>query len=384
MGKPHPCRLHREEDECYLDIRSSTEVYRGCRSDTNHTISETASFCDYNGCNKDSAVSSLKCAYCDSYLSRGCKMDLMASSGITQFEVCEMDVPLNSNNTCFTFRNLDHVVRGCSDRHVTDEIKENMDRFVACTGGDFCNAGNLPYQQCLKCNSALGNENCRFLPALVSKSVCGSAEASSCYAIEYNNWHVERDCGTLPQRSDVNRQYECDIGTDCNATPFTRCYQCSTTTNAECATWQKPGLLEIEECQRPGANCVVATLQEGITKRGCESETFNCTLSSTIDCKSCQGSFCNSGQFPAASLRCYQCGSQTNDCSQTLVGNPLPCPESDLEPSRGGLQGCFEYFNVRKGHIVRGCASNASEYYNCMLQSESTCRLCYTNGCNFN
>ncbi|XP_013106751.2 uncharacterized protein LOC106086567 isoform X1 [Stomoxys calcitrans] len=382
QGKPHPCRYHQEVDQCYLDIRSATEVYRGCRSDTNHTMANTVIYCDYNGCNEDSAFGKLKCAYCDSKLSLGCKRDLMTPSNITQFEMCEMDMPLNGNNSCFLYRNVDHVVRGCSDRHITNEIKLNMKRVTNCTNKDFCNTGNLPLQQCLQCNSELGNDNCRYLPTSVSKSVCGAAEASSCYAQEFVNWHVQRGCARAPQRNDVNRQYECDDRDDCNATPFIRCYKCSTESNKDCGTWQKPGFLQIEECQQQGANCLIAKFKNGVTERGCENEHFNCSLSTVVDCQQCQGSFCNRNTYPTARLLCYQCGSESNDCSKVLAQVPLPCPQSELEPVNGGKSECFEYFNNPLNRAVRGCASNSTEYYRCMLQSKSGCRLCSTDGCN--
>ncbi|XP_075152092.1 uncharacterized protein LOC142226102 [Haematobia irritans] len=382
QGKPHPCRNHHEEDECYLDIRSPNEVYRGCTSDTNHTIAKSSIYCDYNGCNNESAIGKLKCAYCDSELSLGCKRDLMTPSNITQFETCEMDMSLNGPNTCFIYRNIDHVVRGCSDRHMSNEIAENMDRVVTCKNKDFCNSGNMHQQQCVECSSELGNDNCRFLPSDVSKSTCGSAEASSCYAQEFANWHVERGCNRPPIRNDVNRIYICDSGNDCNVIPFTRCYKCSTEIDKYCDTWEQPGFLQIEECQTPGANCLVAKFENGYTKRGCESDNFNCTLSSIVDCQLCQGSFCNRDSYAKARLRCYQCGFEEDDCRNALAQDPMPCPQSELEPNDIDKQECFEYFNFALGHEVRGCASNATEFYKCMLQSESSCQLCSTDGCN--
>ncbi|XP_073822100.1 uncharacterized protein isoform X2 [Musca autumnalis] len=382
LGKAHPCRNFHEEDACYLDIRSPTEVYRGCKSDRNHTISDRAIYCDYNGCNDQSSTGTLKCAYCDSHQGLGCKMDLTEKSNITQYEVCEMTTTLKNGNTCFLYRNVDHVVRGCSDRHMTDEIRQNMDRVTECTGPDLCNSGNLPFQQCLVCNSETGNDDCRFAPGLVRSNYCGSPEASSCFAVEYDNWHVERGCARPPQRSDINRQYECDMGTECNATPFIRCYQCSTEHNSDCASWQRPGFLEIEECQEPGANCVIATFTNGTTKRGCERDLLNCTLSNVVECQSCQGSFCNRGSFPPERLHCYQCGTETNNCPEALAAKPMPCAKNDFQPTVGAKDGCYEYFSLIMGHSVRGCASNTYEYYKCMLESGSKCHLCSVDGCN--
>lgn len=382
VGKPHPCRNFHEEDACFLDIRSSTEVYRGCKSDRNHTISDRAIFCDYNGCNDNSSTDSLRCAYCDSQQSQGCKMDLTSKSNITQFEVCQMTTTLQSSNTCFIYKNLDHVVRGCSDRHMTDEMRQNKDRLTECTGPDLCNSVNLPFQQCLVCNSETGSDDCRYVPSLIRSTYCGSPEASSCFAVEYQNWHVERGCARPPQRTDINRQYECDMGTECNATPFIRCYQCSTEHYPDCAAWQQPGFLEIEECQQAGANCVIATFSDGITKRGCETGQLNCTLSNVLECQSCQGNFCNRGSFPPERLHCYQCGTDANNCKEALVVQPTPCAKNEFQPTSGAKEGCYEYFSLTKGHSVRGCASNTYEYYKCMLESGSKCKLCKGNGCN--
>ncbi|XP_061387381.1 uncharacterized protein LOC133322397 [Musca vetustissima] len=385
MGKPHPCLNFSEDDACYLDIRSPDQVYRGCKSDRNHTISDRAIFCDYNGCNDASSTGTLKCAHCDSHQRLGCKMDLTSSSNISQYEVCEMKTTLDNSNTCFIYKNLDHVVRGCSDRHMTDEMRQHKDRLTECTGHDLCNSANMPFQQCLVCNSESGkDDDCRFTPSLVRSSYCGSPEASSCFAVEYENWHVERGCGRPPKRADINRQYECDEGKECNATPFVRCYKCSTEHNSDCAAWQRPGFLEIEECQNPGANCVIATFTDDITKRGCETQLLNCTLSNIAECQSCQGSFCNRGSFPPDRLHCYQCGTEVDDCKTALAGRPTPCPKNELQPATGAKEGCYEYFSLTQRHVVRGCASNTSEYYKCMLESGSKCKLCNKNGCNNN
>ncbi|XP_037819821.1 uncharacterized protein LOC119609175 [Lucilia sericata] len=382
IGKPHPCPNHQEDDECYIDAIEIDQIYRGCRSNTNHTVSTRAIFCDYNGCNNAPASSKLKCAQCDSKLSRGCKRDLVHNHNITQYDTCEMDVKINVNSSCFIYHNMDRVLRGCSDL-MPEEVKKNMNRTLMCSGPDFCNTGNLETQQCLQCNSERGDDNCRFDTTKVATTFCSSPEASSCYAVEYKNWHVERGCSVVPlNKTDKNREYECDIPKDCNRMPFTRCYKCSSEIDSNCAAWQRPGFLEIEECEIPAARCLVATFADGVTKRGCESQQLNCNHTSTAHCSLCEGSFCNRGPFPPERLHCYQCGSMANDCAAITKRDPLPCPLNDLEPTNMGVQACFEYFSKSMGHIVRGCASNGLEYYKCMLQQQPGCQLCNTNGCN--
>ncbi|XP_017854900.1 uncharacterized protein LOC108608157 isoform X2 [Drosophila busckii] len=54
-AKPVPCLYHQEVDHCYTEWFSATLAYRGCISDSNHTVSQTARLCDYNGCNDAAA-----------------------------------------------------------------------------------------------------------------------------------------------------------------------------------------------------------------------------------------------------------------------------------------------------------------------------------------
>ncbi|KAM7352124.1 uncharacterized protein ACRADG_004763 [Cochliomyia hominivorax] len=380
-GKPHPCPTHHEEDECYIDAVEVNKIFRGCRSNTNHTISTRAIYCDYNGCNDAPATTKLKCAQCDSKFDRGCKRDLVHKHNITQYHTCEMDVKINTTSSCYIYHNLDHVIRGCSD-HMPDEVLQNLNRTLQCSGPDFCNTGNLEIQQCLECKSEL-NDDCRFNASLVATTFCGSPETSSCYAIEYTNWHVERGCSVLPSnRTDINRKYECDVPKDCNKLDFSRCYKCSSEKNPNCAAWERPGFLEIEECETPAARCLVATLEDGITRRGCESVHLNCNHTSSTHCRLCEGSFCNRGPFPPKRLHCYQCGTVKDDCAEMIERDPMPCPLNELEPVNIGLQACFEYFSNDRGHLVKGCTMDGLEYYKCMLQVQPICQLCNSSGCN--
>lgn len=360
----------------------ANKVFRGCRSSTNHTISAKAVYCDYNGCNNAAAATKLQCAQCDSKQTFGCKRDLVHKHNITQYETCEMDVPINGNNSCFIYHYLDHVKRGCSD-HITPEMLKNPNSIFTCNGPDYCNIGNLETQQCLECNSEMGDDNCRFDPSVVKTTFCSSPEASSCYAIEFKNWHVARGCSELPaKRAEINREFECDAPKNCNRMSFSRCYKCSSDVNTNCAAWERPGFLEIEECETPGARCLVATFEDGVTRRGCESPHLNCNHTSKAHCSLCEGNFCNRNPYPLERLHCYQCGTEKDDCGVVSKSDPMPCPLNPLEPNRVGTQACFEYYSNQRSRIVRGCATNGIEYYKCMLQAQPSCSLCNTNGCN--
>ncbi|XP_030384294.1 uncharacterized protein LOC115631627 [Scaptodrosophila lebanonensis] len=382
-GKPHPCRHHHEEDECYTEVLSSQEAYRGCRSDTNHTIAGATEYCDINGCNDLKAASSLRCARCDSQEGRGCKMDLFHINGgkcnISLYDQCEMEVLLaGEGQSCFTYRRLNRVVRGCTTELPAD-IDLDGSQIVECDS-DNCNLGCTAQQRCLTCDSA-SNELCLSNATAVASSVCGSAESSSCFACEYADWSVRRGCGAPP--SDAPRCYQCDEGDGCNAQPLTRCYECSSLdeAGASCANWERPVGIFIEECQMPAAPCLMASYENGTTLRGCQRSDFNCSMNGLLSCRSCEGSFCNKGAFPEKRLWCHQCVGGA-DCA-VISGDPRPCDVPANEPLETTMA-CLEYYDGDRDQPVRGCRTNSQLYYECLFRSDKStgCKLCRTNGCN--
>ncbi|BFF95905.1 variant-specific surface protein VSP4A1 [Drosophila madeirensis] len=388
-AKPKPCRYHHEEDQCYTEVLSATEAYRGCVSEGNHTVSSAAKLCEYNGCNDEQGAWTQTCATCDSASGRGCKMDLFqVNSGrcnVSLYEECQQDVLLGGEEDkfCFSYRKLSRVVRGCSTA-LPAELEPLQDELDKCRTGDKCNAGCTPQQRCLTCNS-VDQAACRSNVTAVSNSTCGSAEASSCFACEYSDWNIRRGCGAPPTDAGILNCYECDADRGCNSRDFTRCYRCSSDqAGAACANWERPGGIYIEECAQPGAPCLVLTHSNGTTERGCQREDFSCTSTSNSACKSCTGSFCNKGAFPEQRLWCHQCTGQQADCEQISRGsNAIPCPVQPNEPQEQA-EACLEYFDTHKQLVVRGCRSNPQMYYECLLRSghEDGCRLCHNQACN--
>ncbi|XP_034471705.1 uncharacterized protein LOC117779584 [Drosophila innubila] len=390
-GKPRPCRFHHEEDQCYTEVINAGLAYRGCISDSNHTASNAAQLCEINGCNEKQAAWTLTCVSCDSKLGLGCKMDLFqlgSKCNISQFEPCHQQLLLGQEEQqfCFSYHHLSRVVRGCS-AEMPEELDGHRDQLVKCATADNCNAGCIPQQQCLSCNSATATANqemCRSNATSLSSSYCGSAEASSCYACEYDDWNVQRGCGAPPTDPQVLNCYECD-GNDkeaCNVLDFARCYRCSSDgeAGAACANWQRPGGIYIEECALPASPCLVVNYVNGTTERGCQREDFNCSSASVASCRSCEGSFCNKGAFPEHRLWCHQC----DNCEQVSLGqNALPCALLANEPE-DQVPACLEYYDSQSKLVVRGCRSNSQLYYECMLRSgsDSSCRLCHSHGCN--
>ncbi|XP_062123825.1 uncharacterized protein LOC133837159 [Drosophila sulfurigaster albostrigata] len=387
-GKPHPCLQHYEVDQCYTEVLNATWAYRGCSSDQNHTAAATAQLCDINGCNEEEGAWTLSCVRCDSQQTLGCKMDLFqlsnsATCNISQFEQCEMQMLLSDEEPqyCFSYRHLSRVVRGCS-AELPAELKAVKDDLVQCATADNCNAGCMPQQRCLNCNS-IDQQQCRTNATSMSSSYCGSAEASSCYACEYDDWSVQRGCGAPPTTAAILNCYECDGSTQqtCNAVDFTRCYRCnSDEAGAGCANWQRPGGIYIEECSLPAAPCLVLNHLNGTTERGCQREDFHCNATTVAKCRSCDGSFCNTGAFPEQRLWCHQC----ENCEQVALGqDSVPCPLLANEPSDQSAA-CLEFYDEHSKQVVRGCRSNSKLYYECLLRSgnEPSCRLCHTPGCN--
>ncbi|XP_064537460.1 uncharacterized protein LOC135427788 [Drosophila montana] len=385
-GKPRPCLYHREEDQCYTEIVSAALGYRGCSSDANHTAGSTAQLCEINGCNDAQGAWTLSCARCDSREARGCKMDLFqlgSRCNVSQFEQCQQQLLLGREQQqfCYTYHNLSRVMRGCS-AELPAELEPVRDQLVTCATGDNCNAGCLPQQRCLSCNSA-DRETCRSNATALSSSVCGSAEASSCYACEYDDWQVRRGCGAPPSDPHVINCYECadnDELAACNVPDFTRCYRCSSDNAAGCANWEQPGGIYIEQCDVPAAPCLMVSHTNGTTERGCQRADFNCSNASVASCRSCEGSFCNTGAYPEQRLWCHQCV----NCEHVERGhNALPCGLLANEPANQAAA-CLEYYDAHSELVVRGCRSNGQLYYECMLRSsgQAGCRLCHRHGCN--
>lgn len=386
-GKPRPCLYHYEEDQCYTDIINDQLAYRGCMTDSNHTASNAAELCEINGCNEKQGAWTLSCVSCDSQEGLGCKMDLFQlgnKCNISQYEQCHQQLLLGQEDQqfCFTYRHLSRVVRGCSSE-MPEELEPYRDQLVQCATHDNCNAGCTPQQQCLSCNSA-NQDKCRSNATSLTSSYCGSAEASSCYACEYDDWSVQRGCGAPPTDPLIHNCYECD-GTEkkgCNLLDFTRCYRCSSAeeAGAGCANWERPGGIYIEECALPAAPCLALNYLNGTTERGCERKDFNCSTASVASCRRCEGSFCNKGAFPSQRLWCHQC----HNCEQVSSGqNAMPCALLANEPD-DEVPACLEYYDSHSKQVVRGCRSNAQLYYECMLRSgnEASCRICHSHGCN--
>lgn len=395
LGKPRPCRNHHEEDYCYTDVVNASMAYRGCSSDSNHTASsaKTTQLCDINGCNEQQGAWKLSCAQCDSLEVLGCKRDLFqvgsSNCNITQFEQCHQQLLLGhaeEEQFCFTFHQLNRVVRGCSTE-LSMELEPHRDQLVQCAKADNCNAGCIGQPQCASCNS-VDLELCRSNGTALSSSTCGSPEASSCYTCEYDDWNVRRDCGAPPAKQENEQPqplkcYECDGFAEkgCNRKDFTRCYRCSSDeSGAGCANWQQPGGIYIEECSLPGTPCLVLNYLNGTTERGCQREDFNCSSTDVAACKQCDGSFCNKGVFPDDRLWCHQC-SQCEHISQGQTA--LPCIRQANEPDDQQAN-CLEFYDEDTQQVERGCRSNAELYMKCMLRSDSQvgCRLCSTDGCN--
>ncbi|XP_016926883.3 protein psiL [Drosophila suzukii] len=387
-AKPKPCRYHLEEDQCYTDVLSSSEAYRGCVSEQNHTLSSAAKLCDINGCNEDQGAWTQVCATCDSAEGRGCKMDLFQINtgmcNVTLYEECHQEVLLGEKEDkyCFSFRKLSRVVRGCSTKMPAD-LAPFLEELEKCRTSDNCNAGCITRQRCLDCNS-LDQELCRTNVTAISASTCGSAEASSCFSCEYSNWSMQRGCGAPPTNPDVVKCYECDEEGGCNNKDFTRCYQCSTDqAGAGCANWERPGEIYIEECVEPATSCMVVSFNNGTTARGCQKPDLSCTSANVANCLPCQGSFCNKGAFPEERLWCHQC-TGVGDCEEISRGQTaLPCPVQANEPEDQKVA-CLEYFDTHTKQVVRGCRSNSEMYYECLLRSNQhdSCRICHSQACN--
>ncbi|EDW04077.1 uncharacterized protein LOC6561779 [Drosophila grimshawi] len=385
-GRPLPCRQHQEEDHCYTEVSNATWAYRGCSSDSNHTAAATAQLCEINGCNGAQGAWTLSCVRCDSQRGRGCKRDLFQLGSnecrISQYEQCQQQMLLGQEQEqyCYIYSQLNRVVRGCSAELEPQVEEELSGTVVKCSSADNCNAVCLPQQTCLICNSA-ETENCRKNASALSSSICGSAEASSCYACEQpDDWTVQRGCG---QPLPLLNCYEC-AGSDkiaCNVLDLTRCYHCSSSNSPGCANWEKPGGISIEECAQPAAPCLVLSHVNGTTQRGCQRPDFNCNLSTVANCRSCEGSFCNKGAFPEHRLWCHQC--QNCDHVESRGQNAFPCSVAANEPT-DELAACLEFYDETSGQVVRGCRSNGQLYYECLLRSpkKAGCRLCGKHGCN--
>ncbi|XP_037958218.1 uncharacterized protein LOC119687803 [Teleopsis dalmanni] len=382
IGKPHPCLYHNEIDQCYTEVRSETEVYRGCATDRNHTIRGDAEYCEVNGCNANTAAVPLRCAVCDSNVERGCKMDLFEvntnSCNITKYETCEVFSLLTHEETCFKYKHLNRVVRGCT-KDMPHDLKADITHVEQCSNLDYCNAKCVEQQKCLVCDTAT-NQNCRGNVGDIILSTCSSAQQSSCYACKHSDWREERGCGKPPTITSTSNCYECET-TRCNAVPFNSCYKCTTAKNPNCATWERPGYIEIEECSTPGAACIIATFKNGTTQRGCESAQLSCN-DTLLNCQNCNGSFCNKNVYPAHSLRCYQCAGANCDFVDVEPKDPLPCPPWPMTPVNE-TEYCFSFLDPVVG-MIRGCKSNTTQYIDCMVRGQGLkgCKVCLTDGCN--
>ncbi|XP_055917487.1 protein psiQ isoform X2 [Eupeodes corollae] len=377
ITKPKPCVNFDENDNCYTDVIDEQEVYRACDSDpqTIRTPTQMAVYCDFNGCNNLTAVETLTCSKCDSYNGRGCKMDL--------FEIYNTSCVINNNTTCsdlsmlgheqpscFLYTNLDHVVRGCS--YDSEKLSLDAENFETCYSS-LCNKNCLKQQKCIICDSQTNGE-CIGDPGLLTVSTCEGAEASSCHSCESKDGSVQRGCG-VPSRTPDSRCYECQ-GEGCNKSNFTKCYKCTSDESPNCGQWANPNIIDVESCEIAGAGCISAVFPNGKTLRGCESPQLKCNGTQS-SCYACSGSLCNNGVYPAVRLQCHHCDGRAK-CSNIFDNSTvLPCAEYDKNDA------CFEFLSGRKT-MVRGCRSDRTLFYECLLatQNGNGCRLCAGSGCN--
>lgn len=287
----------------------------------------------------------------------------------------------------------DIVELGClSDYNATEDIIDLVkQKLLLICDGLSCNGfENLPQNyECTECSSN-NLEACATRPiTATAQQTCRVMPYTQCYQ-RINGEATERGCLSDLEGDEF---YNCLTGDDekckvckgnnCNEeiipSDRKRCQRCNSESDTLCHS--APAASSICPSYNAADACV-AVYENGVTKRGCQSE-FTCNADSKT-CQICSQDGCNTlnikkrheeiyGIFQDLPLNCNTCSG--NDC-QGDSRNPNKC-EGDA------YQDCMTVFDSNGEVVRRGCENLVlAEYQSHCDTNPELCFTCKANGCN--
>ncbi|XP_049279811.1 uncharacterized protein LOC125762096 isoform X2 [Anopheles funestus] len=154
---PSVCQQYSANDVCYTYAASSTNIRRGCLSDSIAECPEECVTCDSgDGCNEHPPISpnSLTCHHCEA-------PDCAQLTQTAEGTVCP-DVLLGRTDACYTFVDKYTVRRGClSEETACNPADANCH---VCTVGNDCNADeySVELNECVLCDEDVAGERCKW------------------------------------------------------------------------------------------------------------------------------------------------------------------------------------------------------------------------------
>ncbi|XP_049538956.1 protein psiR-like [Anopheles darlingi] len=371
---PDPKQCPSTNLHCFTRIDEG-KLERGCLSSLSQELQENCKdannpsciVCTEDGCNTQKWP---RCYRCTSSSDESCDTSLNTD----HLNFCDA---YTEHNICHSWIQDGEISRDCT-----------IDKETVCADNN----------RCLVCEAEGCNSHSRELLDTVHTCYHCSSSTDECDQLEGTG----TECGRRSDRcytrvtdgvlirgclSEMDSEEECLSApasqcvvcndNDCNQQRWNACYQCSNTTNSDCADEQK-NQSEPAYCSRYDANgeCYVS-LNEGHFTRGCLLDHENESCDDPWQCVSCTGSGCNEGSSESyfGPAYCLQCRSDTH----------RECLNETMEPVKCGNPAdlCF-YRRVTSRIIERGCFSDLSPVLQttCSSTSSRSCLTCSGSNCN--
>uniref|UniRef100_A0A182MFY4 DUF753 domain-containing protein n=1 Tax=Anopheles culicifacies TaxID=139723 RepID=A0A182MFY4_9DIPT len=372
MIESSPCP--QQDDRCYTTVNSDKLLERGCLSMLGEDLQEICKdesdpsciVCKEDGCNE---LRWPKCYRCNSSAS-----DDSCDHKLTP-DLMEFCPSYHENALCYA-----EIVQGSVSRDCTNSeanICDGNNRCVACRD-EGCN--DLPKQElnevhtCYRCRSDL--EDCDHLKEHVHE--CGERN-DRCYIKVDDEHNLHRGCLSDIDADECDHSESCLVCTDknCNNAPWAKCFQCSNSTDEECASKQT-NIGNLKYCQQYARHgeCYVK-LDPMEFRRGCKSDLVDVSCVEPDSCVQCKGDGCNRDSLKSYfdPAYCLQCHSDMHIGCIDGTAPPVPCENPD--------DVCF-YRRASSKAIHRGCLSEltSTNQRKCLGSTSLACHVCDENGCN--
>uniref|UniRef100_A0A182W9K8 DUF753 domain-containing protein n=1 Tax=Anopheles minimus TaxID=112268 RepID=A0A182W9K8_9DIPT len=363
-----------QDDMCYSTVNNDKLLERGCLSMLNEDMKEICKndsnpaciVCLEDGCNE---MQWPKCYRCNSSASDdSCDHKLMP-------DMMEFCPSYHDNALCYSTIEQGSVSRDCTNEKAN--ICDGNSRCVACKD-EGCN--DLPKQElntvhtCYRCRS--DEEDCDHLKEHVQE--CGERN-DRCYTRVDDELNLHRGCLSDIDADECDNSERCLICPDknCNNAPWAKCFQCSNSTNEECASKQTT-LDNLKYCQQYARHgeCYV-TIDPIEFRRGCTSDLEDVSCVESDSCVKCKGDGCNRDSLKSYfdPTYCLQCHSDMHIGCIDGSAPSMACENPD--------DACF-YRRASSKAIHRGCLSELTsiDQRKCRSSTSLACHVCDENACN--
>lgn len=126
-----------------------------------------------------------------------------------------------------------------------------------------------------------------------------------------------------------------------------------------------------------GCNLFISLSDDGVTYRGCRSQSSLPATCPSSTCAYCSDGDCNGLIYPSSRLRCQQCIGNAETCMTGQTNVLSIC--TNYVPG----DACYTTITGDKSSVYRGCMSDANEGTQlCTQNGDSSCKRCLLTGCN--